>query len=415
MNAPFLPFTSLSGDQRELGLVVAVLLGFAFGFVLERAGFGRADKLAAQFYLRDLTVFKVMFSAIVTAMLGVVLASGLGLVDLKLLSEGAASTTYVWSMMIGGVLLGVGFIISGYCPGTSAVSAASGNLDGVLTFVGVILGSMVYAEAYPVLGKLYGLGDQGQLFLYDVLKVPAPVLAIAVTLMALGMFVGGEKLEKLMARRRGAEAPVSVAERRPRRLAFSVLGATGLVTLATLALPTSPRAATAPAQVASISQERLARRVLDEPWTLRVLDVRSRKACEASRIPGAECTPLATVGELGLPYAAGERDLVLVTSKTPNVDGGAGGGVDTGWVPVSARSYRGKVFVLEGGFSGWRAYALTRPKPPAATAGAAEREAYMFRSALNSAMTGRKPPPPPAAGAVKYTPAPRKKKGGGCG
>ena len=55
---------------RELGLVVAVLIGFGFGFVLERAGFGRANKLAGQFYGTDMTVLKVMFSAIVTAMLG---------------------------------------------------------------------------------------------------------------------------------------------------------------------------------------------------------------------------------------------------------------------------------------------------------------------------------------------------------
>ena len=78
------PFTALSDAARQEGLVVAVLIGIAFGFVLERAGFGRADKLAAQFYLRDMRVFKVMFSAIVTAMLGLTIASGLGLTNLRL-------------------------------------------------------------------------------------------------------------------------------------------------------------------------------------------------------------------------------------------------------------------------------------------------------------------------------------------
>jgi len=398
-----MPFNSLSGDHRELGLVVAVLIGFAFGFVLERAGFGRGDKLAAQFYFYDMTVFKVMFSAIVTAMLGVMVASGVGLVDLKVLSEGAVSTTYLWSMIIGGVLLGFGFIISGYCPGTSAVAASSGSLDGLFTFLGVIGGSMLYAEAYPVLGKLYGLGDKGQLFLYDLLKVPAPVVAMAVTVMALAMFLGAEKVERIMARRRGDDTPLQAQAGRPKRLAFSVLGAAALVALGTLALPAAPRAAIPRATARPISQPQLARRVVDQPWTLRILDVRARKSCEVKRIPGAECAPIKTLGELGLPYASGERDLVLVATRT------------LGQVPVAALGYRGKVLVLDGGFDGWRTYALTRPTPPAATASAADREAYQFRAALHSAMTGRKPPAPVPAGGVKYVPRPKKKKGGGCG
>src|SRR5450830_285707 len=85
------PFESLTTASRELGLVVAVLIGIAFGFVLERSGFGRAPKLAAQFYLRDMTVFKVMFTAIVTAMLGLVVTSAFGLTNIREISESIAS------------------------------------------------------------------------------------------------------------------------------------------------------------------------------------------------------------------------------------------------------------------------------------------------------------------------------------
>ena len=78
-----------------------------------------------------MTVFKVMFTSIVTAMLGVLLFSGVGLAELKVVGQSVASATYLWPMLAGGLLLGAGFIISGYCPGTGLVAAASGNLDGV--------------------------------------------------------------------------------------------------------------------------------------------------------------------------------------------------------------------------------------------------------------------------------------------
>ena len=79
MNAPFYKFGAF-GD--EASLIVAFLIGIGFGFFLERAGFGSAKKLAAQFYLNDLAVFKVMFTAIVTAMLGVIYLSWIGFLDL---------------------------------------------------------------------------------------------------------------------------------------------------------------------------------------------------------------------------------------------------------------------------------------------------------------------------------------------
>lgn len=407
------PITSLILENRELGLVIAVLIGVGFGFTLERAGFGQAPKLAAQFYLRDMRVFKVMFSAILTAMVGLMVFSGFGLADLTAISQSAVSFTYIWPMIVGGLLLGVGFIISGYCPGTSLVASASGNLDGVMTFVGVILGSVLFGEIYDASAAVQAFhvsGNKEFLFLYDLLGLPAPVLAAIVTVAALGMFLGAEQVERMMAKKRGEETDHDAQYRGQRKLAFSALGVVAVVGVATLALPGAPRAeekaAVAPAKSGqSISQGPLARRVLDEPWTLRIIDIRDKAACEKASLPGASCVPQKELAKLNLRYSAGERDLVLVSDK----------GLDK--APKGAAHYPGDVFLLKGGYAGWKAYALTAPKPPEAGADQAAMEEYRFRAALNSVLTGVKPPPPPkpAGGVPIVAPRPKKKGGGGCG
>lgn len=382
-----MPFEWLTGDGRQVGLVVAVVIGFAFGFVLERAGFGRAPKLAAQFYLHDMTVFKVMFGAIITAMVGLMVAHAAGVADLRVVASSAASSTYLWPMLVGGLLLGVGFIVAGYCPGTSAVSAASGNVDGMLTFGGVVLGTIVFNEVYPLIEQFNASGDRGQLFLYDVLGLPAPVLAALVVAMALAMFVGAEKVEGWATRRMGL---VAAPARPGRRLAFGTVSLLAVAGLAGLAMPGAPKAEVAAPPV--ITAEGLARRVLEAPWTVRVLDLRDREACAEQRVPGAECVADG-IAELGLADATDGRDLVLV-GGAPEV------------------TYAGTVLVLDGGFEAWRAFALTPPAPLAADATRQDREAWAFRSGLHAAMTGVKqaPPPPAATPAV----APKKKKGGGC-
>lgn len=399
------PITSLIAEHRELGLVVAVLLGFGFGFTLERAGFGQAKKLAAQFYFTDMTVFKVMFTSIVTAMLGVLLFSGVGLAELKVVGQSVASVTYLWPMLAGGLLLGAGFIISGYCPGTGLVAAASGNLDGVVAIAGVLIGSLGFAEIaelWPAFSTFYLSGDKGQWFLYELLGVPAPVLGLAITAMALAMFIGAEKVEQIMARKGEDTAEISPTARGARRLAFGALAGTAVLTLGTLALPSHPQAAEKKT-VTTIEQRTFAQRMLDEPWTLRILDLREDKACKAKRVPGSECTPRKTVDKLGLAYTAGAKDLVLVDEGKRRE------------VPQAVLKYPGKVMMLEGGFPGWKRYALTPPKAPGPDASAAKREAYQFRAALHAAMLGAKPPAPPPAGTKRYVPKPKKKKGGGCG
>ncbi len=395
-----LPLQSLVTESYELGLVVAVAIGFAFGFVLERAGFGRATKLAGQFYGTDMTVFKVMFGAVVTAMTGLVLASGVGLVDLQAVSQSAASYTYLWPMLVGGLLLGVGFVVSGYCPGTSMVAAASGHLDGVLAFAGVIVGSLVYGEIQPAIASFHDSGAMGHAFIYELLGIPPAVAAAAVVAMALGGFLAAEKLEGLFSRKFLGQ-PAAPSPRRPRRFAFATLGVLLVAGLAAMLVPVPTTAETRSARVAELDQATFARRLLDEPWSMRVLDLRSREACAEQRIPRSECVPRGELEQLGLQYAPAARDLVLLDAD----------GLEQ--LPPAAAGFSGRVWLLRGGFAGWKRFALQAPTPPPADAGDQARRAYRFRAALHRAMTGAPPAPPPPSSVQKFVPK-KRRKGGGC-
>ncbi|HYS81359.1 MAG TPA: YeeE/YedE thiosulfate transporter family protein [Anaeromyxobacteraceae bacterium] len=190
------PIESLSDERRTLGLGVAVVVGIVFGFVLERSGFGRAQKLVGQFYGTDMTVLKVMFTAIVTAALGATFLGAVGVLDLRAVSFNYP--TYLWPMIVGGLMLGVGFVISGYCPGTSLVATASGKVDGLATVLGVVVGGLAYAELLPYLGTFNDSGKKGGFFLYEVLHLPPIAVAVAVGVLAVLAFKGAEKIEQMV-------------------------------------------------------------------------------------------------------------------------------------------------------------------------------------------------------------------------
>jgi len=398
-----LPIEALALSQRELGLVVAVLLGFSFGFVLERAGFGRATKLAAQFYLTDMTVLKVMFSAIVTAMGGLLVAAGLGLTDLTAISHSIAGWTWLWPMLAGGFVLGAGFIISGYCPGTCLVSAGSGNLDGLVAFGGVVVGTFAYnlLLGIPAVERFHTSGELGPKFLYELIGVPAPVVGVAVALMAIGAFVGAEKVEALMRRRRAdASEPAWTDEPRPRRFAFATFLALTGVAVLLLALPHGSAAHPAPG-LKTIRAEELAKRLIDEPWRLRVIDLRPSSDYAANRVPGSENADPSRLGELELEYADPGRALVVITPSAPRD------------LPAALAAYRGELRALEGGWPAWKAFALDAPQPLAEDATATDRERYAFRSAVNASLTGRKTAPVASVPTTVRVQR-EKQKGGGC-
>ena len=177
----------------ETSLVLAFLIGIGFGFFLERAGFGSARKLVSQFYLNDLTVFKVMFTAIVTAMLGVTYLSWIGVLDLSLVY---LVPTFLVPQVVGGLLLGVGFVIGGYCPGTALAATATGKWDGLFYGFGIYAGTLVFAEIYPLVKSIHTATPMGQVTIPQYFNLPYGVVVFAVVLMALGGFAGAGWVEK---------------------------------------------------------------------------------------------------------------------------------------------------------------------------------------------------------------------------
>ena len=195
MNAPWFKFGAF-GD--ETSLVIAFAIGIGFGFCLERAGFGSAKKLVSQFYLNDLAVFKVMFTAIVTAMLGIFYLGWIGVLDLSLVY---LTPTNLWPQIVGGLVLGFGFVIGGYCPGTSMVAIATGRIDAIVYALGVAAGVFVIGEAFPLIKGFYESGNMGRLTLPQAFHMPYGLVVFLVVVMALGGVAGAEWVERRFAPR----------------------------------------------------------------------------------------------------------------------------------------------------------------------------------------------------------------------
>ena len=191
MNFPLPSFLAVSAANPWTYVLFAAI-GFAFGFTLEMSGFGNSRKLAAQFYFTDLTVLKVMFTAIAVAMTLTFGAVGLGILDF---SQVWVNLTYVPSGILGGLIMGVGFIVGGFCPTTSLASASTGKIDGMFFVGGGFVGALLFAETEQYFTNwMNNAGYYGRLTLMDVFHLPSGVIVLLVVLMALFMFWGAEQL-----------------------------------------------------------------------------------------------------------------------------------------------------------------------------------------------------------------------------
>jgi rhodanese-related sulfurtransferase/uncharacterized membrane protein (DUF485 family) len=204
MQFPLQAFIAVSADNPWTYIVFG-LIGFAFGFTLEMSGFGDSRKLAAQFYFTELTVLKVMFTAIVTAMVLLFGAVGLGLLNFNLVW---VNETYLASGILGGLIMGVGFIVGGFCPTTSLASASTGKIDGMFFILGGFFGAFLFGETQKYFDNWYtNAGYYGRVTLDQVFNLPVGVVVLMVVFMALFMFWGAEQLERIIGKKDMSKEP----------------------------------------------------------------------------------------------------------------------------------------------------------------------------------------------------------------
>jgi uncharacterized membrane protein YedE/YeeE len=390
-----LPLYMKDAFGYETGLFLVAVVGFAFGFVLERAGFGDARNIVSQFYVTDTRVLKVMFGAVTTACLGLATLSGFGVLDMSAVT---APPAFLLPAIVGGFLVGIGMVVSGYCPGTSVVAAASGNWDGVAAWLGMAVGSLLFGFAYPMVAGFYLSTPLETVLFPDILGIPFPVLAAGVAAMAMGAFLFGEWGERVVAKKNNAEPPESVPAIRNK--VFAGLGTVAVLGL--LSLPISGEAASEAAEKEALQLDgiELAHMVVADPASLHLVDIRPTATCKARTIPGAMCLPGDDPEGSFMAELPPTRKLVVF------------GDANTATPPAPAKLYGGPLYILAGGFPAFEQVALKAPAPPAKpTPESIER--YRLEGALHAHFTGTRVKR--AAVEVKPLKIKRKlKKGGGC-
>jgi uncharacterized protein len=179
--------------SENTNLFLAFLIGIGFGFVLEQSGFSSSRKLAGVFYGYDTVVLKVFFTAAITAMLGLLFFSLFGWVDLSLVY---INPTYLPSAILGGVIMGVGFIMGGYCPGTSFCGASIGKIDALVFIGGLFLGVFIFGIGYKWWAGLYMAKFLGSPKVSEVLGLSDGFFGLLLIVAALAMFWVAEWAEK---------------------------------------------------------------------------------------------------------------------------------------------------------------------------------------------------------------------------
>lgn len=191
------PFIEITNSSPFLQFITALLVGIIFGIALEQAGFSSSRKLAGMFYGYDATVIKVFFTAAITAMIGTQFLQYFGLLDMK---QVYINHYYVYASIVGGVIMGAGFVMGGFCPGTGISALSIGKIDALFYLLGGAFGAFLFGEFYPKLDKLAMAGYKGPVKLSESMGINDGVFIFLVILIAIGMFWLAEKAEKRFAR-----------------------------------------------------------------------------------------------------------------------------------------------------------------------------------------------------------------------
>jgi len=288
--------------------LASLLIGIAFGFFLERAGFGSSRKLTGVFYFKDMAVIKVMFTAVITAALGLTCCVVLGVVSV----EGVYLMPTVYgAYIVGGLIFGVGFVMSGWCPGTATAGVASGKIDALIFLAGAIVGSAIFNEMFGLIKPLYESGQRGVVFVYDTLGIGKGTFNVLLSVAAVVMFWGCEWIERRKTGRSlGANNTIL------KTLSVAVLAMAVVLVAVGSALPSSQQPGATAGLISSESQlleavemaqdhiepEELADMMLRQEPGLVVVDVRPVVEYMHYHLPNALNIQIKDVHQALLPY-----------------------------------------------------------------------------------------------------------------
>jgi hypothetical protein len=274
---------------------VAFIVGMGFGFALEQAGFSSTKKLVGLFYGYDFTVLKVFFTAGVTAMIGVLLLGHVGLLDMEVIY---VNPTFLPSALVGGAIMGAGFIIGGFCPGTSMCAAAIGKIDGIVFVLGSVLGIFAFNEAYPWLKDFYMAGNRGPVRLDEALGMAPWLFAFLLTTVAVMAFYFTQLIENKVNRR-----PTTYPRESVTRNALAVLTAFVIIGIVAVTPDREEmiynRVAEAKRQqkcvFREIDSDKLAYEITRNHYKMNIIDVRPPEEYEKYHLPLAINIPLDSI------------------------------------------------------------------------------------------------------------------------
>jgi hypothetical protein len=275
----------------EFNLMVALIVGVGFGYALEQAGFSSSRKLVGLFYGYDFTVLKVFFTAGVTAMTGVLLMGHLGMLNLDIIY---INPMFVQSAIVGGLIMGAGFIMGGFCPGTSICAAAVGRIDAMMFIGGSMIGILLFTENFTLLEPLFNAGSMGRITIHEVLGISPELFGILLAIVAIIAFLVTNRIENHI----NKVKPILSKER---RYTYAAIGALPVLLIMIIWITPSrqefiwsmveQKSASPEVQVESMDVDKLAFEVIHNAHKYNIIDVSDTTSYE-SVIPTSIHIPL---------------------------------------------------------------------------------------------------------------------------
>ena len=345
--APF----ALVQDLGKVGAyAIYLLIGVAFGITLEVAGFANSRKLANQFYLRDMTVLKVMFTGIITAMVLIFLSSAVGLLSFN---DIYVNPTYLWPGIVGGLIMGVGFILGGFCPGTSLVALASLKVDGWFFFFGTLVGVFIFGESVSQFNDFFHSSYMGRFILPEWLGISTGATVVLIIFAALLAFWLAEKAEAAFGPGRSDAKPMG------RSLRVASIGGLVVLSLAVMGMgQPSPgklwefmakdKAPLLENREVQIDRGELIQIASNWTYKLLILDVRNERDYNLFHLLDSRRVPLEDLAAGSLTKELLDEPPNAIIVLVSNDEAAA----TEGWKYLTAEGIM-NVYLLEGGINGW--------------------------------------------------------------